>query len=246
MHSANRGSVRPASVYRDTVRTYRTFAPRLLLIGAIVFVPLGLLEAIVGGHDTIEGAGDDGFTIAAIVVLVLLQVVLGLLGEVFYSGAVALLIALTPAGRWLGWVAGRLSFGSLIAVDLVYNLGVGIGFLLLVVPGVLVFTWFALAAPLIELEGRGARAALARSRELVRGRFWAVLTVLGPLTLAAESLDEVVVGLGQHLLGDALVAEWLSTSVASVLLSPLYAIPAVLITLRLTGGAEAAAAAARN
>lgn len=83
--------------------------------------------------------------------------VFGLLGEVFYSGAVAVLIALAPPdGRLsLRWVAGRLAYGSLIAVDVAYNFGVAAGLLLLVVPGVLVFTWFALAAPMVELEGNG-------------------------------------------------------------------------------------------
>lgn len=233
----NGPSIEPAGVYRDTFRTYARYAPRLLVIGAAIFVPLGFLEAIVGRIDTIDSASVGELTIAAILILVLLQVVLGLLGEVFYSGAVSVLIALVPPdSRFsLRWVGRRLAYGSLIGVDLTYNLGVAAGLLALVVPGVLVFTWFALAAPLVELEGHGARQALARSRALVRGRFWAVLAVLGPMTLAAQSVDDAVLAFGQHLFGDALLADWLSHSAANVIFSPIYAIPAALITLRLIG-----------
>ncbi|GAA4637176.1 hypothetical protein GCM10023196_089920 [Actinoallomurus vinaceus] len=43
------------------------------------------------------------------------------------------------------------------------------------------YVWFALATPAAVLERRGARAALRRSTELVRGRWW---RMMGSLTLA--------------------------------------------------------------
>lgn len=70
--------------------------------------------------------------------------------------------------------------------------------------------------------------------------------MLGPLILAAQSLDDVMVGLGHHLLGGALMGEWLAASAANVVLSPLYAIPAVLITLRLIGHPRQFGASTRN
>lgn len=236
MHTPNGDAVRPVAVYRDTFRAYRRHAARLFAVGAIIFVPTALLETVVGRLDAIDSATEDTFTIAAILAVVLGQVVFGLAGDVFYSGVVALVVAGHREGRAsLRWIAAHLSFGTLIVIDVAYNLGIAVGLLLLVIPGILVFTWFALAAPLVELERLGARVAFARSRELVRGRFWTVLAILAPLTLAAQSLDDGLVGLAEELFGHYLVVEWLAESVASVLLSPLYAIPAVLITLRLIG-----------
>lgn len=236
-------SIRPTSVYRDTLRTYARRAPQLLLIGAIVFVPLGLLDATVGRIGAIEGANDNGVTIAGVLALVVVQVVLGLLGEVFYSGAVAILIAVRPPdGRfWLRWVAARLAYGRLIAVDVIYDLAVAAGLLLFVAPGVLALTWLALAAPLIELEGCGVREALARSRELVRGRFWRVLAVVGPISLAIQALNDAILSLGHNLLGDTLLSDWLADSAANVILSPFYALPVVLITIQLIGQTRSAA-----
>ncbi|GAA0337632.1 hypothetical protein NE235_32650 [Actinoallomurus spadix] len=43
------------------------------------------------------------------------------------------------------------------------------------------YVWFALATPIAVLERRGVRAALRRSTEIVRGRWW---RVMGVLTLA--------------------------------------------------------------
>jgi hypothetical protein len=225
----------PLSFYRRTLRTYAKRIRPLLLIGAVVFVPLGLLEAAVGQIGTVDTAYDSGLIVAAAVGVVLVQVVFGLLGEVFYSGAVARLIAGHPdeARVSLREIAGELDYGRLVAADILYTGTVGAGLILLVVPGVLVFTWFALTAPLIELERLGLRAAFARSRALVRGRFWGVLVVLGPIALASDALDDAILGLGHTALGDSLPAEWLADSVANIVLSPLYAVPAVLITIEL-------------
>jgi hypothetical protein len=226
---------RPLTLYRRTFRTYLERIRPLLLIGAVVFVPLGLLEAAVGQIGTVDTAYDSGLIIAATVGIVLVQVAFGLLGEVFYSGAVSILIARFPSGTRvpLRRIAGELNYGRLIGADILYVAAVGAGLLLFVVPGVLMFTLFALVAPLIELERLGLRAAFARSRQLVRGRFWTVLAVLGPLTLLSDSLDDAILGLGHTALGDSLAAEWLADSVANIALSPLYAVPAVLITIEL-------------
>ena len=71
---------------------------------------------------------------------------------------------------------------------MIYAVVVAIGFVLLFVPGVVAFVFLALAAPIVEIEGHGVRAALGRSVRLVRGRFWTVLAVLLPIELIGDSL----------------------------------------------------------
>jgi hypothetical protein len=216
----------------------RERAGSLLLIGAVVFVPLGLLEAVPDRVAEVSGVSDiSSLATAALLVAFLAQSVTVLLGEVFYSGAVALLIARTePRSRpSLRQLARSLSYGRLIAVDLLFGLGVAVGLVLVVAPGVVAFTLFALAGPLVELDGLSVGAAFARSRRLVRGHFWTVLAVLGPITLASEALTDVALTVGHGALGDSLLADWLGESAANIVLSPLYAVAAVLITLRLSG-----------
>lgn len=241
-------TIRPTGVYRDTLRTYVRRAPQLLLIGAVVFVPLGLLEAVVGRIGPIGSAVDNGFTIAAVLALLLVQVVVGLVGEVFYSGAVANLIALTGEGgrASLPTLAARLAYGRLIAVAVLYDVAVAVGLLAFVVPGVVLFTWLALAAPLVELQGCGVGEAFTRSRRLVRGQFWPVLAVLGPITLASQSLDDAVRALGHDVVGHGLIADWFADAATSIVVYPLYAVAAVLITLQLLGRPLAAGGPVRN
>lgn len=241
-------TIRPTGVYRDTLRTYARRAPQLLLIGAVVFVPLGLLEAVVGRVGSIGSAADSGLTIVAVLALLLVQVVVGLVGEVFYSGAVANLIAFSRQGRQLSLrtLAERLAYRRLIAVAVLYDVAVAVGLLAFVVPGVVLFTWLALAAPLVELQGCGVREAFARSRRLVRGEFWPVLAVLGPITLASQSLDDAVRALGHHLVGHGLIADWFADAATSILVYPLYAVAAVLITLQFLGRPLAAGRPVRD
>jgi hypothetical protein len=226
-------------IYVRTLRTSAAHAGFLLLLGAVVFVPLGLLSALAdraeGIHVSHAGALGDLTTIG-LAAGFLAQAGTALIGEVFYSGAVGL----TLAGRGgtqpsLIEVARSLSYGRLIAVDVVFVAGTLLGMALLVLPGVVFFTWFALAGPLVEIEGEGVGSALRHSRALVRGRFWTVLGVLGPITLASEAIADAALPAAHTLLGNPFVSDWLGESAANVLLSPLYAVAAVLITLELSG-----------
>src|SRR5438552_3168370 len=131
------------------------------------------------------------------------------------SGAVALRLAPGPDPS-LREVAGGLSYGRLIAVDLLFGVAIAVGLVLLIVPGIIFFTWFALAGPIVELEGRGVRSALRRSRALVRGRFWTVLGVLVPITLASEAVADAVLPAAHSIVSSACFADWLGEAPANV------------------------------
>jgi hypothetical protein len=232
-------ALRAREVYVATARKCAERAGPLLLVGAVVFVPLGLLDALAnrtGDLADVDSASD--LLQGALVAVGLAQAFTSLLGEVFYSGAVALMTARAQRDREppsLGHLGRSLSYRKLIAVDLLFGIAVAIGLLLLVVPGVVLFTWFALAGPLVELDKVGVREAFARSRRLVRGNFLPVLAVLGPIALASEVLVNAVLRAGHGALGDSLLSDWAVESAANVALSPFYAVAAVLITIELSG-----------
>ncbi|WIX87923.1 hypothetical protein [Amycolatopsis sp. DG1A-15b] len=66
----------------------------------------------------------------------------------------------------------------LLGVAFVYALLSTIGVMLCIVPGVLAWVFWALAAPALVLERGTFRTAFARSAKLVSGAFWRVLGVL--------------------------------------------------------------------
>jgi hypothetical protein len=223
------------SVLRSGAGTVRSSWRLLLVTAVVVFVPVGLLEAL----DTrIQELDKDAFTDLQLLGLLAITVVhpgLALLGDVFYTGVVAASATQTRTGatRPVGQLVRTLRYRTLITVDLLFGLVFVAGLAVLVVPGLVFFTWFALAAPVVELEGRGVGAAFRRSRELVRGSFWRVFAIIVPLELSTEALTDATGALATATLGDTLLADWLGSALAELLLTPLFAVAVVAVAYEL-------------
>jgi len=231
------------ATYGRIWRTYRSWAPSLLLLALIVFLPLALLDALTMNVELDALNIARGIEVAALVLAVGAITATGLIGEVFFSGAIA--ISLThPHGEDpppLREIARRLAYGRLIAVDLAYVALVAIGLLLGLIPGLLAFVWLGLAGPVVEIEERTARGALARSMRLVRGNFWLVLWVLLPIQVIGDGIGHLLGGLVHDLLGHTFLATWLAEAVTDIALSPIFAVAAVLLTINLIAEREGSA-----
>ena len=234
---------RVATLYSDIWRTYRAWMPTLLTLAVVVFVPLGLLDALSFQVDVESLDLTSGVEIAALMLAVGAVTMTGLLGEIFFSGAIA--ISLThPHGQkppGLREIAGRIKYGRLIVVDVGFVALVALGLLLGLVPGVLAFVFLGLAGPIVEIEERSALAALRRSFQLVRGSFWLVFWVLVPIEVVGDAIGGGLAALVHHALGDTFLAAWLAEAVANTFLSPFFAVAAVLLTVRLIAAKESAA-----
>jgi hypothetical protein len=87
-------------------------------------------------------------------------------------------------------------FGSLLWLGILSGLATLLGVLALIVPGVYVIVAFSVAAPVVVIEGHRGMVALQRSRELVKGRWWATLGALLPAM--------VLLGAGAFVVGTTL------------------------------------------
>lgn len=76
----------------------------------------------------------------------------------------------------LGFAFGKL--WPLLWLGFLHALCLGIGFLLLIVPGVYLYGAFSVAVPVLLLENVRGTKALGRSRRLVEDRWWPVAAVL--------------------------------------------------------------------
>jgi len=170
----------PAEVGREALASYRANVGLLLLTALIVFAPITLLEAAAHGLGDLDPDEASLSAVAEMVAAVSATVFTSVLGEVFYAGVVVAVVAHRRTGvrRELLEIARTLPYLRLTAVDVLFVLMVAVGLALFIVPGVVAFAWFALAAPVVEIEDRGVRAAFVRSRQLVRGSFWRVLAIL--------------------------------------------------------------------
>ncbi len=119
--------------------------------------------------------------------------------------ALALSIALgvlrVTGSSWPGAVSTMLRrLPAILALTAVVCTGIFVGLVLLIVPGILLATWWLVAYETMFLEKRGVFDSLGRSRELVRGRFrlalgaflLTVAAYLLPWTLAFTSESRAV------------------------------------------------------
>ncbi|HEX7058648.1 MAG TPA: hypothetical protein VF176_02225 [Solirubrobacterales bacterium] len=224
---------RVASFYVQVGKTYAKWAPSLVLLAVVVFVPIGLVHAITVHAEIGSLDLGNGLKVFAAALALLALTATGLIGEVFYSGAVAIALTHPHDGKppSLREIAAMVNYSRLIAVDLIYGAIVAVGLVLLFVPGVAAFVWLGLAAPVVEIERRGVRGSFARSVSLVRGNFWVVLAVLVPIEVLGDALGGLATGLAHDLLGESLLSGWLADVLANVAFTPFYAVAAVLLTV---------------
>ncbi|HLG44961.1 MAG TPA: hypothetical protein VKY24_01870 [Reyranella sp.] len=69
---------------------------------------------------------------------------------------------------------GLKRLGAALGVAILSGIGIFLGLVVLIVPGLILGTMWAVAVPAAVIEGRSSTAALSRSQELTSGRRWRV------------------------------------------------------------------------
>ena len=173
-----------SGVIDEAWQMYKTFAKHLLAIAFVIY----LIAAIISAMLALAG-GTIGILLGSfvsIVALFLLQATLVKAVQDVRDGRADLSISETvnQATPYLAPVAGA----SILA-----GIAITIGFVLIIVPGLILITIWAVIVPVIVIERSGALASFGRSRELVRGRGW---HVFGTLVLVCIILFVVNIVLG--------------------------------------------------
>lgn len=238
------GTERPArlSLARVVGQVGRIYIERwAILVGAglLIFVPVSLIEVADEWlqeplADTGSGAG--GAQVAAAIASAAVHGMSSLFGEVLYAGLVTVAVLAYREGRRIsvGEVARSLPYARLIGADLLLVAAIGLGLLALVVPGLVLLTWFALVAPVIEVEGAGAVASFRRSRELVRGNGWRVFALVLPVLLAQDAIAEGAHTWVSGVLGEAFGGAWAAAIGANLIAAPFFALVVVVIYFELS------------
>lgn len=157
--------------------------------------------------------------------------------SVLYQGMVVKLVQDIQDGRRDHSVVQLLRsvepvFWQLLAVSLLFGLGVGVGFVFLIVPGLILMVMWAVVAPVTLLERPGIFAAFRRSRELVRGNGWNVFGVY-VLVFVAVAIVSVLAGIASDSLGAVgrALVQWVVNSAVA----PLTALSASVLYFALIG-----------
>jgi hypothetical protein len=227
-----------SGVLNDAWGLYRRFFVRFVLTAAVVYVALGLLSSI-----ATEAAEEGGIGVAFWGLLSLVFTVVGLF---WLQGALVEAVrdvrdgrADVPISELYGRTRPRLP--ALISAGVLAAIGIGIGLLLLIVPGLYLLVRWALVVPVIVLEGRSAGESFTRSWELVRGHGWSVLGVI-LLTLVGAAIANILLAGLFSWLPDFL-ARWIGGTVANSIVIPFVALAWTLMYYRLAEPAPAPVAA---
>jgi len=164
------------AVIRKVLDIYVDQASVLMPAAAVVFVFTGVLSTVL----LVASPG-----------LALISTLISLIAITLFTGMVVQLVADIQDGRRDATPSRLLKaatpvMGSLILVGIVAGLGIVIGFIFLIIPGLILLTIWSVAAPVVVLERPPGLGALSRSRELVKDSGWPVFGVIFVLGVAVS------------------------------------------------------------
>jgi hypothetical protein len=198
---------------------YTKFFTRFFVVALIVFLIVNLLNAVLG---SIVGTG------AGVVLLVaLITTVVSLVGTFWVQGALVYAVEDVRDGRIdssVGELFERVQpyLGTLIVAGIMAGLGIAIGLLLLIVPGLILLTWWCLIVPVIVLEGKSVGESFGRSRELVRGHGWTVFGIIIVSVLAIAIASGVIQSIFSFL--GPFLRYWIGGAIANSIVDPFLAV----------------------
>ena len=128
----------------------------------------------------------------------------------------------------------------LIGLSILFSLGVGVGLILLVVPGIILLLMWSVAVPSLVVERQGVFAAFRRSAELTKGSKWKILGLFLVLAVIYWLLSIVLglVGLKMYsatnAAGGLTVANLLGSAILGVVFNVLWGAiqPSLYVELR--------------
>jgi hypothetical protein len=216
-------------VIRRVFDIYVDQASVLMPAAAVVFVFTGIIS---------------GLLVTASASLALVALIISLVAGTLFTGMVVELVADVQDGRRDASPGQLLRaatpvLGQLLLVGIVAGIGIVIGFVLIIVPGLFLLTIWFVAAPVVVLERPGVFAALGRSRELVRGNGWQVFGVILVLYVLVGVISFIIDGIAESAgSGIGIVVR----VVIGVLTAPLLALAASVLYFELRGSAATEAA----
>jgi hypothetical protein len=246
------GAMRPRTlgeILSAAFDIYKANLASLITVVAIVVVPLSFVGALVSeavassSEHTVTVLGQtetiSDRTFAAVIlgslIGALVAVVISAVLQAAMMRAAALATIGDPVDVQASYRWGFKRFGSVILVALLVGLVVGIGFILLVIPGIIFLTLLSVSIPALVIENRRGTDAMKRSWDLAKTSFWHVLGVIVVAALITGLVSGVVSSIG----GDQWFVRWIFSAIAQIITAPFSALVSVLLYLDLRARKEA-------
>jgi hypothetical protein len=228
---------------------YRRNASQLLMIVAIIVVPLSILNfllvdvvlapritktvSVTGQTIRVVDRSFWLFVLGALIAAAIGVIINAILQAALLRGAAQASLGDTvdvqTSYRW-----GLRRFGSVLLVSLLVGLSVGVGFILLIVPGLFLLVMFSVAVPAMVVEDARGRAAMKRSWGLVKGQFWHTAGVIAVAFLITIVVSAILGAIG----GDNKTLSLIFDTLGRIIVAPFSAVVTVLLYLDLRARRE--------
>jgi hypothetical protein len=232
------------AVLNTTVKRFWALAGLVLAVAIpIRALEVVILTATISNPDDITSRTGFGQTGAATNGAAGVNVTVELLGALVTVIGTAVCFRIAAAGYagtrgdWRSSVAfAAPRIGMVVWATIIAGVGVVLGFIALILPGIWLLVSWSVFIPALLFEGLSPTRSLGRSFELVRGRWWATLGLLIVATLISGVIAGIVMrafdalmstSLGNHVFPAALI-DAVGGAVASAVGLP---IQAVMVTL---------------
>jgi hypothetical protein len=209
------GELRIGHVFRNAWTVFSANFLIFFTISAIVALPYLLLQVALASDSALLGPSPapDAFDWRVFIGW-LLAMVLNLVAQ-----AVILYVAFRylrglPAPIGDAVRTGLAHLFPVLGVVILLVVGAGVGFLTLIVPGIILLMRWSVAVPACVVEGLGPMASLGRSFTLTKGHGWQIFGI-SLLIWIASSIVTSLLGLVTHPIGTTaeLIADFLWTAV---------------------------------
>jgi len=217
---------------------YKANAAKLIQIVAIVVVPLTFVLALLTqvafkqNCENIQTLNDVNKCV-------------GSLGRSLFIGAIGWFIAIAiqqliqgaltrgAAGALIGRevdvnASYRYAFSrlwGLIGLAILIALVVGVGFILLIIPGIIFLVFLAVSVPAFIIERLGVTESMSRSWKLVSGSWWHVLGVIVVAAIIAGVINGILTAIGGH----TFFGVWIMSTIAQLITAPFVALVGVVL-----------------
>jgi hypothetical protein len=257
MMSGPQGGIPPkrlGEILTAAFNIYKANASQLILIVAVVVVPLSLISALfsgvvfapdkvqvtnTGGQVVFDYAGRGlGVALLAGAIAALIAVLISAVLQAAILRAAAQATIGDPVDVEASYRYGLKRLWSVILVSILVGLVVAVGFILLVIPGIIFLVFLSVSIPVLIVEGRRGTEAMGRSWNLVKGNFWHAFGVIVVAALIVGIISGIIGAIG----GDNWAVRWIFTAIAQILTVPFASLVSVLLYLDLRARSESLSA----
>ncbi|HXS00490.1 MAG TPA: serine/threonine-protein kinase [Pyrinomonadaceae bacterium] len=200
------------ALYRRAFALYSEYFPKFVKLSLIAHVPMIITSLLLVGaflwykHSPPVGVLHKVVVYCAIAILSLMKFVTTTVAVGIISGVTAIIITqltaapLRPVKLREAFTVLRSRWRPFLKTLIRVTLRIFIGFILLVIPGLVMWMRYSLYAPVVLMEGLEGKAAMKRARELA-SRSWKTIILVAIIQFTIQVIVSTIVGAAAGAMG---------------------------------------------